>query len=80
MGVKETGDPASNLNLSKSNRTAGGDPEGGDAPDMVRSGVATGAGAAAGAARTSVGSGSKEQRLSTNMTVERQTPKRDFGD
>lgn len=32
------------------------------------------------AAEGTVGSGSEEQRLSTNMTIERQTPKRDFGD
>jgi len=63
MGEKETAaDRASNLNLSKSNRTAG---DGDDAPDTAGSGLATGAGAA---------------RLSTNMTIERQTPKRDFGD
>lgn len=66
MGEKETGDQArTNLNSSKSNRTAADDPEGDDASDAERSGVATGAGAA---------------RLSTNLTIERQTPKRDFGD
>ena len=76
MGEKETAERAS---------TAGADSDAGDGPDdpeqRIKAGLESAGGMlASGAARRSVGSGSEEQRLSTNMTIERQTPKRDFGD
>ena len=50
-------------------------------PERIKAGLEPAGGMlASGAARRSVGSESEEQRLSTNMTIERQTPKRDFGD
>ncbi|MEP7216159.1 MAG: hypothetical protein ABI782_07885 [Anaerolineaceae bacterium] len=80
MGEKETGDPASNLNLSKSNRTAGGDPDGGAPPDDTERRIKPGATSYGTARVAGEGEAGGAARLSTNMTVERQTPKRDFGD
>lgn len=80
MGEKETGDQTANLNDSKSNRTAGVDPDGGAAPDDRERRIKPGATSYGTARAPGEGEADDAARLSTNMTIERQTPKRDFGD
>ena len=80
MGEKETGDQTANLNDSKSNRTAGADPDGGAAPDDTERRIKPGSTSYGTARAPGGGEAEDAARLSTDMTIERQTPKRDFGD
>ncbi len=76
LGEKETESAASRGQLTAAAPGTGTTSARGPRQSTSRE-AASGTAAAPGA---TVGSGSEEQRLSTNLTIERQTPKRDFGD